>query len=73
MINEVLFYLKQDKLSFEYIKYNSYWFEVLRKDKTLINKFIEEVKSKYKLTTLDRINIISERINMISNLMSIIS
>ena len=56
----------------EYLRNNSYWYKVLNRNPSLINKFIDEVKVKYKLRTTDKINNVIDKIDMISKFMDVL-
>ncbi len=69
---ETQFKLKNNSLLQKYIRENSYWYKILNRNPELIVKMNEEMKQKYKLTTTDKINDLSEKIDLIKTFMSMI-
>ena len=69
---ETQFKLKNNSLLQKYIRENSYWYKILNRNPELIVKMNEEMKLKYKLTTTDKINDLSEKIDLIKTFMSMI-
>jgi len=59
-------YLKQ------YLKEHSYWYKYLNRSPLYLKKMDEEMKKEYKLTPSDRIERISESINFVSSLLSVL-
>ena len=55
----------------KYLRSNSYWYKILNRNPEMINTFIKEVKEKYKLTTVDKINNIMDKIDMISKFINV--
>ena len=69
---ETQFKLKNNSLLQKYVRENSYWYKLLNRNPELIVKMNEEMKQKYKLTTTDKINDLSEKIDLIKTFMSMI-
>ena len=69
---ETQFKLKNNSLLQKYIRENSYWYKILNRNPELIVKMNEEMKQKYKLTTTDKINDLSEKIDLIKTFMIMI-
>ena len=65
---DIQFKLKENPLYIKYLREHSYWYKLLIRNPNLINKYIEEVKTFYKLRPSDKINNTLETINIISNL-----
>lgn len=65
---DIQFKLKENYLYTKYLREHSYWYKLLIREPKLINKFIDEVKTFYKLRPSDKINNTLETINIISNL-----
>lgn len=55
----------------EYIRSNSYWYKILNRNPNMIDKFSNEVKEKYKLRTVDKIENISNKLDMINKLIDV--
>lgn len=66
------FKIKNDPMLQRFIRENSYWYKILNRNPDLIDNMIEEMKEKYKLTTSDKINDISEKIDLIKAFMDVI-
>lgn len=66
------FKLKNNSLLQRYIRENSYWYKILNRNPELIDRMTEEMKQKYKLTTTDKINNLSEKIDLIRTFMNIL-
>ena len=52
------------------LKYNSYWLKDLNRDPTSIKRYKENMKSKYRLRTTDKISDAIDNIDIISNVLS---
>ena len=65
---ETQFKLKENILYIKYLREHSYWYKLLIRDPKLIDKFIDEVKTFYKLRTSDKINKAIDTFNLVSNL-----
>ncbi|CDF11741.1 unknown [Mycoplasma sp. CAG:776] len=66
----VLMELKKDKRMLDLLKYNSYWLKDLNRDPTSIKRYKENMKSKYRLRTTDKISDAIDNIDIISNVLS---
>ena len=62
---ETQFKIKNDPMLQKYIRENSYWYKNLNRNPNLIEYMIQEMKEKYKLTTTDKINELSEKLDLI--------
>ena len=71
MIN-VIFYIKNDQVLYNYLKYHSYWYKILIRNPNFLDKMIEEMKIEYKLTMKDKIEDLGERIGLINSLLSVL-
>ena len=70
---EVQYKLRVNPNSLKYLKENSYWYKYLNRNKFYLQKFEEEMKQKYKLTTTDKINKMAKNIDMILKIMDILN
>lgn len=66
------FKIKNNELLQKYIRENSYWYKLLNRNPNLIIKMNEEMKKNYKLTTTDKINSISDKLDLIKTFMNMI-
>lgn len=64
--------IRTDPNIYRYLRENSYWYKYLNRDPLSINKLEEEMKSKYKLTAEDKLEKLSNSINIISNFMEVL-
>lgn len=64
--------LKNDPMLQKYIRENSYWYKTLNRNPESISILIDEMKEKYKLTTADKINSISEKLDLIKTVMNVL-
>ena len=62
--------LKKDKRMLDLLKYNSYLLKDLNRDPTSIKRYKENMKSKYRLRTTDKISDAIDNIDIISNVLS---
>lgn len=67
---ETIVKIKNDALLKRYIRENSYWYKILNRNPNYMEYLIEEMKVKYKLTTTDKINEISNKLDLIKAFMS---
>ncbi len=73
MINEVIFKIKQDKNLYTFLKYNSYWYEILSMNSNRYKEFIKDFKEKNNLTLSAKINNLSNKISSLSSLFEVIN
>ena len=66
------FKLYNDPLMHRYIRENSYWYKILNRNPLLIDKMKEEMKDKYKLTTQDKIENLSNKISMLGTILKVL-
>ena len=55
----------------ELLRLNSHWYKILNRDHTKYEEFVKEMKIKYKLRTIDKIDNIIDTIDIISKISSI--
>lgn len=65
------FKIKNNPLLQKYIRENSYWYKYLNRNPNLLIEMEKEMKEKYKLTTSDKINNISEKLDLIRTFMNV--
>ncbi len=68
---DVLFKIRSDPNLYRYLKENSYWYKYLNRDPSSIRIMEEEMKKKYKLTTADKINNLSSKLNLLNSFIEI--
>ena len=67
---ECIVKIKNDAMIQKYIRENSYWYKLLNRNPKLMNYLIDEMKEKYKLTTADKINDLSDKLDLIRTFMN---
>lgn len=67
---ELQFKLKNDPNYLKYLRENSNWYKYLNRDNSYFEKFVEEVKTAYKLRPVDRISKAISTFDMVSTLLS---
>ena len=69
---DLQFKIKNDPMLQRFIRENSYWYKVLNRNPNMINTMVDQMKEKYKLTTADKINNISEKLDLIKTFMNVL-
>lgn len=69
---DIQFKIKNDQMLQKYIRENSYWYKILNRNPNMINTMVDQMKEKYKLTTADKINSISEKLDLIKTFMNVL-
>lgn len=69
---DIQFKIKNDPMLQKYIRENSYWYKILNRNPLMIDQMVDEMKEKYKLTTADKINNISEKLDLIRTFMTVL-
>ncbi len=67
---DIQFKLKSNPNYIKYIRENSIWYKLLMRNPNLFNEFVKEVKEKYKLRTVDKLNDAMNTIEMLQMLLS---
>ena len=55
----------------ELLRLNSHWYKILNRDHTKYDEFVKEMKIKYKLRTIDKIDQTIDTIDIITKIISI--
>ena len=55
----------------KYLRENSGWYKKLNRNPDSYNEFIDEMKTKYKLRTIDKIDNIVDSVDLISKILNI--
>ena len=50
---------------------NSYWYKILNRDYTKYDEFIKDMKAKYKLRTIDKIDNAIDMVDLVTKFISI--
>ena len=57
---------------YRYLRENSYWYKYLNRDPSSIKILEDEMKNRYKLTTKDKLERISESFTLLSSFMDVL-
>lgn len=63
--------LEKDPKFLNYLRQNSYWYKILNRNPELYDQFISEMKTKYKLRTIDKIDNIVDSVDLITKIINI--
>jgi len=63
--------IKNDPNLYRYLRENSYWYKALNRNPLAIKDMEVEMREKYKLTTVDKIENISKTISFVQTFMDI--
>ena len=72
MINEVIYYIKQDKKIYEYLKYHSYWYKILIDNPDRIKDLIKEMRIELHDTVEDKLNNLNDKIKLLQTMFNLI-
>lgn len=67
---ETIVKIKNDAMLQKYIRENSYWYKALNRNPNLMPYLIDNMKKDYKLTTADKINDLSDKLDLIKAFMN---
>ena len=69
---DIQFKIKNDPMLKKFLRENSYWYKNLNRNPDMINVMIDKMKEKYKLTTADKINDLSDKLDLIKTFMNVL-
>ena len=69
---DILMNINSDPKQKQFLRENSYWYKYLNRDSRYYKDFINDMKEKYKLTTADKINKLSNNINTIRTFLEVL-
>ncbi len=64
--------IKNNPMLQKYIRENSYWYKIINRNPSSINKMIEDMKKTYKLRFEDKIDDLSDKMNLVKSFMDAI-
>ena len=67
---ETIIKIKNDAMLQKYIREHSYFYKSLNRNPSLLTNMVEEMKKEYKLTTIDKINDLSNKLDLIKIFMN---
>ena len=62
--------LLEDEKYLQFLRENSNWYKTLNRDKNEYNNFLKEMKVKYKLRTIDKVDNIIDSVDLITKIIS---
>lgn len=71
MRSDILLKIRNDPRLENYLKYNSYWYKELLINPDSIRNMESEMKKEYKLTLSDKINNMTQKVEMIRSFMDV--
>lgn len=71
MHTDILIRIRSDPRLNTYLKYNSYWYKELIRNPLSISLLEEEMKKEFKLTTSDKINDMTEKLEMLQMFLNV--
>ena len=69
---DIIMNINNDPKQKKFLRENSYWYKYLNRSNIYYKDFINDMKQKYKLTTADKINKLSNNINMLRTFLDVI-
>lgn len=66
---ETQFKIKNDPMLQKYLREHSYWYKILNRNPSSINKMIDEMKKEYRLRFEDKIDDLNNKINLVKAFM----
>ena len=70
MKSEILNKIKENKRFNKYLRENSNYYKLLNRDPLNYDKFIKDMKVKYKLRTIDRVDNIVDSVDLITKIIN---
>lgn len=67
---EIQMRLRENPLYVKFLRENNIWYKILNRNPNNFDLFIKEMKIKYKLRTSDKIEKITDTLDIVSNLFS---
>ena len=68
---EVLEKLHKDKRYLNYLRQNSYWYKEFNRNSNIYDKFVKEMKIKYKLRTIDKVDNFVDSVDLITKIINV--
>lgn len=62
----------QDPKQHQFLRENSYWYKYLNRSEIYYKDFINDMKDKYKLKPIDKLNKISEDLDMVRTFLEVL-
>ncbi len=72
MTLDLQYKIKQDPIQLQFLREYSYWYKYLNRSDLYYKDFINDMKEKYKLTGIDKLNKMVDSINMFSTFLDVL-
>lgn len=69
---ETQFRIKSDSNYSRYLRENSRWYKILNRSPERFNEFVNEMKERYKLRTSDKIGDLSNKLDLVRSVLSVL-
>ena len=65
-------HINNNPIEKQFLRENSYWYKYLNRSNLYYKDFINDMKEKYKLTTTDKLNKLTNNINMFKTFLDVL-
>lgn len=69
---DILMKINSNPVEKQFLREHSYWYKYLNRNAIYYQDFVSDMKEKYKLTTADKLNKISNDINMLRTFLDVL-
>ena len=69
---DVMMRINSDIRQKQFLRENSYWYKYLNRSSNYYKNFINDMKIKYKMTTVDKLNKVNDNINMFRSFLEVL-
>lgn len=69
---DTLFLIRRDGNLYNYLKYHSHWYKILKRNPLAIKEMEQEMKKEYKLTTTDKLTDLTSKIQMVRTFLDVL-
>ena len=69
---DVIMKINSDMKQKQFLRENSYWYKYLNRNSKYYKDFINDMKIKYKMTTVDKLNKMTDNINMFKSFLDVL-
>lgn len=68
---ELIQKLHNDPKYLKFLRENSYWYKELNRDNNMYDEFVKEMKIKYKLRTIDKVDNVIDSVDLITKIINV--
>ena len=69
---ETIIKITSNPLQKNFLRENSYWYKYLNRNQKYYHEFLKDMKTKYKMTTTDKLNKTIDSINMLRTFLDVL-